>query len=134
MPRRAGEDDLVVEERLEGDAAVPASGPDDPELEVAAGDELDDGLRVEHRERHVELRVLRLELAEELGEHDPAGARGGADLERAAERALALAADLGDELLLEREQPPRAAVEPKPRFGRLDAPPRAIEKLRPKRS
>ena len=40
-------------------------------------------------------------------------------------------ADLGDELLLEREQPLRAAVEPQPGLGRLDAPARAVEELRP---
>src|SRR5204862_6836203 len=33
--RRAGEDNLVAEERLEDDAAVPAGGADDTELELA---------------------------------------------------------------------------------------------------
>ena len=40
-------------------------------------------------------------------------------------------ADLGDHLLLEREQPLRAAVEPHPRLGRLDPPAGAVEQLRP---
>ena len=39
--------------------------------------------------------------------------------------------DLADDLLLEREQPLGAAVEPDPGLGRLDAPAGAVEQLRP---
>ena len=39
-------------------------------------------------------------------------------------------ATLVEQLLLQREQPLRAAVEPQPRLGRLDAPARAVEQLR----
>ena len=48
----------------------------------------------------------------------------------ARERPLGLG-ELVEQLLLEREQPLRAAVEPQPRLGRLDAPARAVEKLLP---
>ena len=43
---------------------------------------------------------------------------------------LASSADLGDDLLLEREQSLGAAVEPHARLGRLDPPARAVEELR----
>ena len=39
--------------------------------------------------------------------------------------------DVGEHLLLEREQSLRADVEPHPGLGRLDAPARAVEQLRP---
>ena len=51
MAGRAREDDLVVEERLEGDRAVAAGRADDPELELARGDALDHRLRVGDRQR-----------------------------------------------------------------------------------
>ena len=38
--------------------------------------------------------------------------------------------DVGEHLLLEREQPLRAAVEAPAGLGRLDAPPRPVEELR----
>ena len=41
MAGRAGEDHLVLEERLEADGAVAASGADDAELELALGHEVD---------------------------------------------------------------------------------------------
>src|SRR5581483_10031077 len=69
--------------------------------------------------------------AEELRDHDPAGPGRGAELEPAAQLLAALERDLGDHLLLEREQPLRAAVEAQARLGRLDAAPRAVEQLRP---
>src|SRR4051812_12502084 len=117
---RAGEDDLVVEERLEDDAAVPTPGADDAELELAGSDALDDRLRVEDVERDVELGVPLLELAEQVREHDPAGPGRGADVEGAVELVSDLERDLGQDLLLEREQPLRPDVEPHPGFGRLD--------------
>ena len=120
-----------MEERLEHDAAVAARRADDPELELAGGDPLDDRLRVEDPQHDVQLRVQRLELAEQVREHDPAGAGRGADLERPLELVGRLLGDLGDDLLLEREQPLRAAIEPHARLGRLDPPPRAVEQLRP---
>ena len=75
--------------------------------------------------------MQRGELAEELREHDPAGPGRGADLEPALELRRRLLGHLGDDLLLEREQPLRAAVEPHARLGRLDAPAGAVEELRP---
>ena len=55
-----------MQERLEDDAAVPAAGADDAELELARGDALDDRLRVEDVERDVQLGVALLELAEQV--------------------------------------------------------------------
>src|SRR5581483_837855 len=71
------------------------------------------------------------ELAEELGDDDPAGPGRGADLERAGELLVALERDLRDDLLLERQQPLRAAVEAHPGLRRLDAAAGAVEELRP---
>ena len=65
MIRRAREHDLVAEERLERNAAMPPTGPDDAELELALGDAVDDGLRVGDGEPHAQLGVLHLELAEQ---------------------------------------------------------------------
>ena len=62
-----------MQERLEDDAAVPSTGADDAELELARGDALDDRLRVEDVQRDVQLGVALLELAEQVREHDPAG-------------------------------------------------------------
>src|SRR5262249_20186632 len=64
VARRAGEDDLVAEERLEDDRALPARGADDPELELARGHPLDDVLGVVDRERDGDARVAALELGE----------------------------------------------------------------------
>ena len=75
MARRAREDDLVVEERLEHDGAVTARGADDAELELARGDPLDHRLRVRHRQGDPERRVLALELAEQERDDDRGGAR-----------------------------------------------------------
>ena len=58
------------------------------------------------------------------------GAGGGADLERPAQRLVRLG-DLVEQLLLEREHPLRAAVEPQPGLGRLDPAAGAVEELRP---
>ena len=110
---------------------MPGRGADDAELERAVGDALDHGLRVEDAERDVQLRVRFGELAEELGEHDAARPGRGADLERAVELAGRALLQLADDLVLEREEPLSAAVEPKPGLGRLDAPPRPVEQLRP---
>ena len=55
------------------------------------------------------------------------GAGRGADLQLARELALALAGDLVEQLLLEREDPLRAAVEAQAGLGRLHAAPRAVE-------
>src|SRR5205085_2290834 len=56
-----------------------------------------------------------------------AGARGRADLEPPVQLARVARGDLLDDLLLEREQPLRAAVEDEPGLGGLDAPSRAVE-------
>src|SRR5207244_2822309 len=54
-----------------------------------------------------------------------------ADLEPAGELALRVVGELLEHLLLEREQPLRAAIEPHPGLGRLDAPPGTVEQLLP---
>ena len=107
-----GEHDLVAVERLEGDAAVPAADADDAELELPPRDLLDDGVRVGDRERDVHLRVELLELGEHDRQHAPSGPGRAADLEPAGELALRLVAELLEQLLLDREQPLRAAIEP----------------------
>ena len=115
MAGRTGEDHLVVEERLEGDRAVAAGGADDPELELARGDAFDDGLRVGHRQRDPDARVLTLQLAEEPCTTYGGRARGGAPPPQlAGPLALALARDLVATPTLEREQPLGAAIEPYP--------------------
>ena len=106
-------------------------GPDDTELQFARGDALDDRLGVEHPQRDVQLRVELLELAEKLGDHDPAGTGRGADLEHPGKLVATLEPDLGDDLLLECEQPLCAAVEAHSRLGRLDATAGPVEELRP---
>ena len=73
MPGRAREDDLVVEEGLEGDRAMAAGRADDPELELARGDALDHGLRVRDGQHDPHARMLALELAEEQGTTIAAG-------------------------------------------------------------
>src|SRR4249919_660171 len=77
---------------------------------------------------------LRVELLE-LGEHDredaPARPGRAADLEPAGELAFGVVSELLQHLLFEREQPLRAAIEPHPGLGRLNAPPGAIEQLLP---
>ena len=130
MSRRADEDDRVAQERLVLDAAVARRRADDAELERPVGDPLDDGLRVEDGERDVQLRVLLGEPAEQRREDDAAGAGRGADLERPGELAGRVVGELVDDLLFEREQPLRGAVELRAGLGRLDAPAGAVEQLR----
>src|SRR5581483_10744029 len=131
MAGRAGEHELVAEERLVLDGAVSWRSADDAECERPLGHALDGRLRVAHRERDVQARVMLRELAQQPWQDDAARAGRRTDLERAGEVALRVARDLGRDLLLEREQALRAAVQPQPRFGGLDAPPRAVEQLRP---
>ena len=126
-----GEHDLVAIERLERDAAVPAADADDAELELAPRDLLDDRVRVGDRERDVHLRVELLELGEHDRQDAPARPGRAADLEPPGELAFGVVAELLKDLLLEREQPLRAAIEPHPGLGRLDAPPGAVEQLLP---
>ena len=109
---------------------MPARGADDAELEVAGGDALDDGLRVRHGQRDLDAGVRALELAEQERHDDRGGAGGGAELQLAGELALALARELVQQLLLEGEQPLRAAIEPQAGLGRLDAASGAVEELR----
>jgi hypothetical protein len=101
----------------------------DSELELTASDLLDDRVRVGHRQRHVDLRMEPLELAEQNREDAPAGPGGGTDLEPAVELTLGLLAELGKQLLLEPEQPLRTAIEAESGLGRLDSTAGAIEKL-----
>jgi hypothetical protein len=74
--------------------------------------------------------VRPLELAEEKRHDDRGGAGGGAELKLSGELPFALARELVQQLLLEREQPLRAAIEPQAGLGRLDAASRAVEELR----
>src|SRR5205085_2217460 len=131
MSRRAGEDDLVAEERLEHDSALAPGGADDPELELSPADEVDDRLRVVDREADRRRRIRRLELAEERREDRAARPRRGADLEPPGERALGAGGHLVHELPLEREQLLRAAVEGEPGLGRLHPPAGAVEEALP---
>ena len=52
---------------------MPPRGSDDPELELARRDPLDDGVRVGDREEDAHARVLALELAEHDRHDDRAG-------------------------------------------------------------
>ncbi len=63
VSRRADEDHLVREERLELDRTTAAGGADDPELELTLGDEGHHGLRVVHGQANLERRILLMELA-----------------------------------------------------------------------
>ena len=109
---------------------MPARGADDAELQLAVGDERDDGLRVEDGQLDLHLRVLPLELAEQVREHDRGGACGGADLEPSADWGVVLTRDVGEQLLLELEHPLCAAVEAEAGLGRRDAAAGAVEQLR----
>ncbi len=131
MAGRADEDHGVADERLVVDAAVARGGADDSELERAVGDALDDRLRVEDEERDVQLRVQVGEAAEERREHDAARAGRGADLEDAGQLAGRALVEVGEDLVLEREQPLRRSVELEAGLGRLDAAAGAVEELRP---
>ena len=125
MAGRADQDHLVLEDRLEANGPVAAGGADDAELEPAVGDEVDDGLRVVHLERDVQVGVPLVELAEEHRHDDRGGAGRGADRELARERAGAVGGDLVEHLLLELEQALGAAEEAQPGLGRLHAPARS---------
>ena len=108
---------------------MPRGGTDDAELEAPFRDELDDHARVVHLERDPHRGVRALELAEEL-RHDDGGRAGrGADGQQSGKVAVTLRGDLVEHLLLEREQPLRAAEQARARFGRLDAATGAIEEL-----
>ena len=107
------------------------SRSDDAELELAVGDEVDNGLGVVHLERNPEVGMLLLELAEK----DRNGNRGRPgrcpDRELAGESAGTLGRDLLEHLLLQLEQPLCAAEQPQPGLGRLDPAAGAVEELRP---
>ena len=72
-----------------------------------------------------------LELSQHNGKHGPSGPGGSADLEPARELAVRLLSQLGEQLLLLREQPLCASVQPLTRLGRLDPAAGAIEQLAP---
>ena len=69
-----------------------------------------------------------LELAEDDRQDAAARPGRGADLEPALELALGFVAEVREQLLLEREQPLRSAVEPETGLGRLDPAAGAVEK------
>ena len=129
MVGRRREDHLVAEERLERHAALASRRADDPELELARGDVLDDRVRVGHGQRDLDAGVLGLELAEEQRQHDRGGAGRGSEVERPRELALTDGRDVLEQLVLEREHPLRAPVEPPTGLGRLDSAARAVEQL-----
>src|ERR671910_759070 len=131
MPRRHREHDLVLEERLEAHSATPGRRADHTQLELPAGDRVDDVLRVVDRERDRDAGIRLLKLAEQERKHRGARPGRAADLEPTRELALPLARDLLEERLFEREQPLRTPVEPLSRLGRLDPAPRAIEQPLP---
>ena len=129
MVGRRREDHLVAEERLERDAALPPRRADDAELELARGDVLDDRVRVGHRQRDLDAGILGLELAEQQRQDDRRRAGRGSEVERSRELALADRRDVLEQLILEREHPLRAPVEPPAGLGRLDPAARAVEQL-----
>ena len=71
------------------------------------------------------------ELAEEERQHGRPRPGRAADLQPPRELPLGLARDVFEQLLLEREQALRAAVEPLPGLGRLDAATGAVEQPLP---
>jgi hypothetical protein len=77
----------------------------------------------------VDGRVLLLELREDDRQDRAAGPGRRPDLEPAVQLALGLVAELGQQLLLDREQALRAPVEARPGLGRLDAAPGPVEEL-----
>ena len=105
--------------------------PTIPSSSSRCGHPLDDRVRVGHGQEDAHVRVLALELAEEHRDDDRRRPRRGPEHEIAGEVALRRGGDVRDELILEREQLLRPAVEPPPRFRRLDAAPGAVEELRP---
>jgi lipopolysaccharide/colanic/teichoic acid biosynthesis glycosyltransferase len=129
VPARHREDDLVAEERLEDDAALPSHRADNAELELAPGDLLDHALRVRHRQRNLHGGMQPLELRERDRQHRPSRSRRRADLKPARELALDLFSELGQELLLRGKQPLRAPVEPAAGLGRLDPSSRPVDEL-----
>ena len=131
MRRRADQDHLVLEDRLEANRPMAPRSADDAELEPAIGDEVDDGLGVVNLERDAQVRVPLVELAQEDGHDDRGGAGRGADRQLARERAGALGGDLVEHLLLELEQALGAAVEAQPGLGRLHPAAGAVEQLGP---
>ena len=78
---RAGEDDLVGEERLEANAPMPARRAHDSELELARGDSLHDRVRVRDGEEDANVGVLALELGERDRDGDGSRPRGRAEHE-----------------------------------------------------
>ena len=100
---------------------------DHAELELAPSDLLDDRVRVGHGQRDVNQRVEAWNSPSTTGNTLPPGPGRGTDLEPALELALGLLAEFREQLLLEREQPLRSAVEPQARLGRLDPAAGAVE-------
>ena len=127
---RHEQDHLVLHQRLEPHRPVATRSAHDAELELALGDELDDGLRVVHLERDVDGRVGTLELAEQERHDDRGRAGRGADREPARNLPVGIGGDVVEDLLLEHEQPMRAAIEPPAGLRRLDPAAGAVEKLR----
>ena len=106
-------------------------GADDSELQLARSNAFDDGVRVGDGQEHADVGIQALELAEDDRDDDRRRTRGGPQDEVAGEVTLTRRRHLRDELILEREHPLRAAVEPPARLRRLHAPSRAVEELRP---
>ncbi len=109
---------------------MPPRRAHDPELELPPRDRLDDRLRVRHRERDGHARADAVELTEEERQQRLARPGRRAQLEPPAKVAVRLRRRLVEQLLLEREQLLRPAVEPPAGLCRLDAPAGAVEELR----
>ena len=130
MARRDREHELVPEERLEHDAAMPTRRADGPELELTVGDAIDDRLRVGDGQPHADVGMVLAELAEQERHDGAAGPGRRAELERAADRRSISAGDIAEQLLLLGQQLLRRRVQPQTRLSRLDAAARPVEQLR----
>ena len=106
---------------------LPAGAPQIVDGLAPAPDLLDDGVRVRHRQRDMHQRMELLELPEDDRQDASTGTGGGADLEPPLELALGFLAEVRKQLLLERDEPLRSAVEPETGLGRLDPAAGAVE-------
>ena len=107
------------------------AAPTTPSSRLAVGDALDDGLRVED----ARARRAAADAAPRTGRGacestTPPGPVDAPISSVPASSPVASSRELVDDLLLEREQPLRAAVEPRARLRRLDATAGAVEELR----
>ena len=110
---------------------MPPRGADDAELELARGHSLDDEWVSETVRNTRTSGFWRWNSPSTTGTTTAAGPVEAPSTRSPARSPSADAATSADELILEREHPLRPAVEPPACLGRLDAPARAVEELRP---